>query len=92
MHQIKEVSSGDARKRWREVLDQVASGQGDVAISRYGEVVAVLIPADDYERLAEELEEIRLSRIAEGAYAEYLAERERATSYEDLRAELIEES
>lgn len=92
MHKIREVSSGEARKRWRELLDQVASGQSDVAISRYGEVVAVLIPADDYETLAEELEEVRLSRIAEQAYAEFLAEPDGATSYEDLRAELFEES
>lgn len=92
MHKFKEVSSRDARRRWREVLDQVASGQNDVAISRYGEVVAVLIPAGDYERLADELEDIRLSRIAEEAYAEYLAEPESPASYEDLRAELLDES
>jgi len=88
----KQVTSRDARQQWREILDDVAAGRSDITITRYGEPVAVLIPAEDYESLAEELEELRLGRIAEGAYAEYLANRESAAPYEEFRGELFEEN
>ena len=90
MQRVREVSSRDARQRWRELLDQVVSGRSDVAITRYGEPVAVLIPARDYESLMEDLAEIRLSRIAEEAYSEYLADRESAESYEEVREKLFD--
>ncbi len=92
MPKNKQVTSRDARKQWREILDDVVSGSSDVTITRYGEPAAVLIPAQDYEDLAEELEELRLGRVAEAAYAEYLANRESATPYEEFRGELIEEN
>lgn len=90
MPRNKQVTSRDARQQWREILDDVVSGRSDITITRYGEPVAVLIPAEDYEGLAEELEELRLGRIAEGAYAEYLANREGAAPYEEFRDELFE--
>lgn len=92
MPKNKQVTSRDARNQWREILDDVVSGRSDITITRYGEPVAVLIPAEDYESLTEELEELRLGRIAEGAYAEYLADRESATPYEEFRSELFEEN
>jgi prevent-host-death family protein len=92
MPKNKQVTSGDARKQWREILDDVVSGGSDVTITRYGEPVAVLIPAEDYEDLAGELEELRLGRVAEQAYTDYLANRESATPYEELRGELFEEN
>ena len=92
MPKNKQVTSRDARQQWREILDDVASGRSDITITRYGEPVAVLIPAEDYESLAEELEELRLGRIAEDTYAEYLANRESATPYEKFRGELLEEN
>lgn len=91
MPKNRQVTSRDARKRWREILDDVVSGSSDVTITRYGEPVAVLIPAEDYESLSEELEELRLGRIAEEAYAEYLTNRESAAPYEEVRGELFEE-
>ena len=91
MPKNRQVTSRDARKRWREILDDVVSGSSDVTITRYGEPVAVLIPAEDYESLSEELEELRLGRIAEKAYAEYLTNRESAAPYEEVRGELFEE-
>ena len=92
MPKNKQVTSGEARKQWREILDDVVSGSSDVTITRYGEPVAVLIPAEDYADLAGELEELRLGRIAEGAYAEYIANRESAAPYEEFRGELFEEN
>lgn len=90
MPRVKEIPSRDARRLWREILDEVKSGESDIAITRYGERVAVMIPAADYQALAEELEDLRLSRIAEESYAEYLANREAAIPYDRLRKELLE--
>ncbi len=92
MPKNKQVTSRDARQQWREILDDVVSRRSDITITRYGEPVAVLIPAEDYESLAEELEELRLGRIAEDTYAEYLANRESAAPYEEFRGELLEEN
>ena len=91
MHEIREVSSRDARKRWREILDAVMKGDGDVAISRYGKPIAVLIPVEDYQEISGELEELRLSRLADDIYEDYLVRRELAESYEDVRTELLQE-
>jgi prevent-host-death family protein len=91
VHEIREVSSRDARKRWREILDAVMKGDGDVAISRYGQTIAVLIPAEDYQEIAEELEELRLARLADDLYEDYLERREIAESYEEVRTELLQE-
>ena len=88
----KQVTSRDARQQWREILDDVVSRRSDITITRYGEPVAVLIPAEDYESLEEELEELRLGRVAEEAYAKYLANRESAAQYEEFRGELFEEN
>ncbi len=61
MPKNKQITSRDARQQWREILDDVVSGRSDITITRYGEPVAVLIPAEDYESLSEELEELRLA-------------------------------
>lgn len=45
MHEVREVSSRDARKQWRSILDAVLKGDGDVMISRYGQPIAAIIPA-----------------------------------------------
>lgn len=90
MHEIREVSSRDARKQWREILDTVMKGDGDVAISRYGKPIAVLIPAEDYQEIAEELEELRLARLADDIYEDYLERRDVAESYKDVRAKLLQ--
>ena len=92
MPTVKQVSSRNARQQWREMLDLVMAGDSDIAIMRYGKPVAVLIPAKDYEALANALDELRMGRLAEEIYEEYLANRESATPYEDVRAELFDES
>jgi prevent-host-death family protein len=89
MSEIREMSSREARQRWREVLDTVMKGKSDIAITRYGEPIAVVIPADDYEALAEEIEEMRMSRLAESIYEDYLADRDSAVTLESVKAELL---
>jgi prevent-host-death family protein len=53
MHEVREVSSRDARKEWRTILDTIMQGNRDVMISRYGKPIAVIIPAQDYRAIAE---------------------------------------
>jgi prevent-host-death family protein len=91
MPKPKEVTSREARTKWREILDEVMTGDRDIAITRYGKHIAVLIPAEDYASLADELAELRLSRIAERAYSDYLANRDSAVPYEGLREELLKD-
>jgi len=65
------VKSGEARLKWRDLLDRVLSGKGDVMIERNGKNVAVMIPAADYEQTQESLEELRAVRSATTAYEEW---------------------
>ena len=62
------VKSGEARARFRDLLDQVLSGKGDVIIERNGKNVAVMIPAEDYEQVREKLEAVRAVREATAIY------------------------
>jgi prevent-host-death family protein len=62
------VKSGEARAKWRDILDQVFAGKGDVVIERNGKDVAVLIPAEDYKQVREMLESIRAVRETTAAY------------------------
>jgi len=62
------VKSGEARIKWRDLLDQVLTGHGDVMIERNGKNVAVMIPAADYEQIREKLDGIRALREAAAAY------------------------
>jgi len=91
MASIREVGSREARKEWREVLDSVMAGDSDVLISRHGQEIAVLIPARDYYAILEELEEIRMARLAEDLYESYLEGKISVKPYEDVRAEMLED-
>jgi len=62
------VKSGEARTRFRDLLDQVLTGKGDVMIERNGKNVAVMIPAADYEQIREKLETLRSVREAAATY------------------------
>jgi len=85
---IKTIKSGEARIKWRDVLDQVFSGKGDVTIERSGKNVAVLIPAVDYEQIREMLEEIRSVREAAAAYDEWKTDPSVARPFDEVDAEL----
>ena len=82
------VKSGEARTKWRDLLDQVLSGKGDVVIERNGKNVAVLIPAVDYEEIQETLEELRAGREASAAYEEWKRNPTVARSWDDVDAAL----
>jgi prevent-host-death family protein len=62
------IKSSEARAKFRDLLDQVSRGKGDVVIERNGRNVAVMIPAVDYEQVREKLETLRVVREAAAAY------------------------
>jgi prevent-host-death family protein len=63
------IKSGEARAKFRDLLDQVMSGKGDVIIERNGKSAAVMIPAADYEEIRGKLEGVRAVREAASTYA-----------------------
>jgi prevent-host-death family protein len=65
---VTKIKSGEARARFRDLLDQVLSGKGDVIIERNGKNVAVIIPAVDYEQVKDKLQEVRAVRETNAAY------------------------
>ena len=82
------VKSGEARAKWRVILDQVFAGKGDVVIERNGKDVAVMIPAVDYEQIRETLEDMRAVREAAANYEEWKKDPSVARSWEEVDAEL----
>ena len=82
------VKSGEARAKWRDILDQVFAGKGDVVIERNGKDVAVMIPAVDYEQIRETLEDMRAVREAAANYEEWKKDPSVARSWEEADAEL----
>lgn len=65
---LTKVKSGEARAKWRDILDQVYAGKGDVVIERNGRDIVAIIPAQDYNEIREKLENIRAVRKTKAAY------------------------
>ncbi|GJQ53201.1 MAG: hypothetical protein HKUEN02_20480 [Anaerolineaceae bacterium] len=82
------IKSGEARAKFRDLLDQVLAGKGDVIIERNGKHVAVMIPAVDYEKIRDELEELRAAREAAASYAEWKKNPSVGRVFEEVDAEL----
>ena len=82
------VKSGEARAKWRDILDQVFAGKSDVVIERNGKDVAVIIPAVDYEQIRETLEDMRAVREAAANYEEWKNNPSVARPWEEVDAEL----
>ncbi len=82
------VKSGEARAKWRDILDQVFAGKGDVVIERNGKDIAVMIPAVDYEQIRETLEDMRAVREAAANYEEWKNNPSVARPWDEVDAEL----
>jgi prevent-host-death family protein len=87
---VTKIKSGEARIKWRDLLDQVYAGTTDIIIERSGKDVAVLIPAADYAAVRDVLDELRLARGASAAYAEWQRDPSVARSWEEVEAELVQ--
>lgn len=85
------IKSGEARAKWRDILDQVFAGKGDVIIERNGKDIAVMIPAVDYVQIRETLEDMRVGREASAAYEEWKNDPSVARPWGEVDAELDNE-
>ena len=85
---LTKVKSGEARAKWRDILDQVFAGKGDVVIERNGKDIAVMIPAVDYEQIRETLEDMRAVREAAANYEEWRNNPSVARPWDEVDAEL----
>jgi prevent-host-death family protein len=84
------VKSRQARQEWRDMLDKVQTGE-DVIIERNGKRVAAVIPAEDYELLQEELEDLRIARRAGIAYESWKNNPDTGKPYVEFRSQLVDE-
>lgn len=82
------VKSSEARAKFRDLLDQVLAGKGDVIIERNGRSVAVLIPAIDYAEFQQQMEEFRAVREAAAAYEEWKRDPSVARDWDEVDDEL----
>jgi prevent-host-death family protein len=86
---VEKVSSREARSNWRDLLDKIMTRTTDIVIERNGQLIAALIPIEDYEALKEELEHLRASRRAGMAYLEWQGDPTFARPLEHVEADLI---
>lgn len=84
------VKSHQARQSWRSLLDNVLKGE-DVVIERNGKALAVLIPIADYEKIRDELDDLRAARRAEAVYEAWKRNPEIAEPWEKARADLVKD-
>ncbi len=83
------INSGEARAKWREVIDRVYAGRSDIIIERNGKEVVVMIPAGDYDKIKAELEDLRAERRAALAYAEWQRDPSVARPWKEIEAEIL---
>jgi len=84
------VKSREARIKWRDILDQVYAGSGDVVVERSGKPVAVIIPFIDYQEIQDKLDDLRAARQAVEAYQQWKQDPSIGKPWEQVEAELIE--
>jgi prevent-host-death family protein len=84
------VKSHQARQSWRSLLDRVLQGE-DVIIERNGKALAVLIPIDDYEKIRDDLDDLRAARRADSVYEAWKRTPEITEPWKSARAEFVKD-
>jgi prevent-host-death family protein len=84
------VKSHQARQSWRSLLDKVLKGE-DVVIERNGKALAVLIPVEDYEKIRDELDDMRTARRAAAIYDAWKRNPEIAEPWEAARDDFVKD-
>lgn len=84
------INSREARSNFRSLLDRVLVG-ADVVIERNGKPVAVLIPAEDYQDILDDLDDLRAARRAAALYESWKDNHAVARPFEAVEAELVKE-
>lgn len=79
------ISVTDIQRRAKEVFERIENGEQDkYVVLKNNEIMAVLLPADRYEALMDELEDLRIDAIAVERMATF--DPATAISHEDMLA------
>jgi len=79
------ISVTDIQRRAKEVFEKIESGEQEkYVVMKNNAIAAVLIPADRYEALIDELEDLRLDAVARERLANFNPAT--AISHEDMLA------
>lgn len=84
------IDSRRAREQWRDVLDKVTTGEGDIIVTRSKKPTVAIIPYEDYALMLEQLEEIRSARMAAMLYAQWKSGRITAVPWSKVKQRLTE--
>lgn len=84
------LDSRRAREQWRDVLDKVTTGEGDIIVTRNKKPTVAIIPYEDYELMLEQLEEIRSARMAATLYGQWKSGRITAVPWSKVKQRLTE--
>jgi PHD/YefM family antitoxin component YafN of YafNO toxin-antitoxin module len=84
------VKSHQPRQSWHSLLNKVFQGE-DVINERNGKALAVLIPIDDYEKIRDDLDDLRAARRAESIYEAWKRNPEIAEPWKNARAEFVKD-
>ncbi len=84
---VQTMNANEARKRWRDVIDAVQTGQS-VIVERFGKPVAAVISYEDYVAALETIEEERDIREAEAELEAYRRDPAGFRSLDDIESEM----
>lgn len=83
------LDSRSVRAQWRDVVDQAVAGQ-DVIVTRSGKPTVAVISYADYERIQEQLEDMRSVQLAESMMDALAAGRITASPLSEVKQRLAE--
>lgn len=79
------ISVTDIQRRAKDVFDRIESGEQDkYVVLKNNAIAAVLLPADRYEALMDELDDLRIGVIATERISTF--DRSKAISHEEMLA------
>jgi prevent-host-death family protein len=87
----KTLDSRRTREQWREVLDKVTTGEGDIVVTRNKKPTVAIIPYEDYALVLEQLDAIRAERLAATLYQQWQQGRIAAVPWSEAKQRLAEQ-
>ncbi len=85
------MDSRSTRTKWRDVLDTVATGASDIVVTRNSKETVAIIPFEDYEAIAETLQELRETRLADALIDQWHQGKISAHPWAAIKANLLAE-
>jgi prevent-host-death family protein len=86
---IKTLKSDAARNAWRDVIDDVATGDDVVIVERYNKPLVAVIPYAAFLALQEEIDEWRTAQQAQAVLDAWRKDPSTARPWEEVESELV---